>query len=44
MFESFKNFYFEFKKFINYISCKLLLNKEEPYYEQLPEEDIRDVL
>jgi hypothetical protein len=31
------------KMFINYISCKLVLNSEEPYYEELPEDEIKSI-
>ena len=41
MFETLQQIYFKIKLFINYISCKLALNSEEPYYEELPEEEIK---
>ena len=44
MFKSLERIYSKLKSFINYISCKLLLNSEKPYYEQLPEDDIRNIL
>jgi hypothetical protein len=44
MFESFENFFLKFKKFINYISCKLAFNSVEPYYEELPEDEIKSIL
>ena len=44
MFESLKKIYSQFKSFIKYITSKISIKSEEPYYEYLPEEDIRDVL
>jgi hypothetical protein len=44
MFESFEIFFLKFKKFINYISCKLVYNSEEPYYQELPEDEIKSIL
>lgn len=44
MFESLKRIYSQFKSFIKYITCKMSIKREEPYYEYLPEENIRDVL
>jgi len=44
MFESLKRIYSQFKSFIKYITCKMSITSEEPYYEELSEEDIRDVL
>ena len=41
MFESFKEIYFRFKSFINYISCNLVFNNEDLYYQELPEEEIK---
>jgi hypothetical protein len=44
MFESFQNIYLKFKKLINYLSCRLLLKNEEPYYQELPEDEIKSIL
>jgi hypothetical protein len=44
MFESLQRIYSQFKSFIKYITCKMSITSEEPYYEYLPEDDIRDVL
>ena len=43
MFETFQNIYLKFKKLINYISCGLVLNSEEPYYQELPEDEIKSI-
>jgi hypothetical protein len=44
MFESFQNIYLKLKKLINYLSYRLLLKNEEPYYEELPEDEIINTL
>jgi hypothetical protein len=49
MFESFQNIYLKLKKLINYLSYRLLLKNEEPYYEEpyyqeLPEDEIKSIL
>ena len=44
MVESLKKIYSQFKLFIKFITCKMSITSEEPYYEELSEEDIRDVL
>ena len=44
MFESFGNIFLKFKKLINYISCNLIYNSVEPYYEELPDDDIKSIL
>jgi hypothetical protein len=44
MFESLKKIYSQFKLFIKFITCKISIKSEEPYYQELSEHDIRDVL
>jgi hypothetical protein len=44
MFKSLQKIYSKFKKLINYISCKLIFNSEQPYYKELPDDEIKTVL
>jgi hypothetical protein len=44
MFESLKKIYSQLKSFIKFITSKISIKSDEPYYEELSEEDIRDVL
>jgi hypothetical protein len=43
MFNSLERIYLQLKSFIKYITCNIFFKSEEPYYQQIPEEDIKNI-